>query len=237
MSVFYKGDAFLAVRGATVAPPDRPVIVFSFYLDDSGTSGLPVVTMAGFIAPLAQWDVVEPATHEIMNRYEVPVFHAKEFHDTKPPFAKWSKIKKRTFVDEVFTAADGRIFGLSMTVRKSAHLAAQSGGMLPSMSPYGVCFSALVLRAVLDPQVGPSVRKDGVSFLVESGNKNNAELEEMFHNFSTAPAFEGALRSLTFIPKGSCRAIQIADLFAFYSRRFRAGKGCPTALPHGCGET
>ena len=65
----------------------------------------------------------------------------------------------------------------------------------------------------------PAIRQHGVSFLVESGNANNAELEKQFHAASQLPAFEGCLRSISFISKNSCRAIQLADLLAFYTRR------------------
>jgi hypothetical protein len=64
--------------------------VFRCYLDDSGTSGL--VTLAGFVAPLNVWEGIEPLANAVMDGYGVPIFHAKEFHDTKGCFARWSRI-------------------------------------------------------------------------------------------------------------------------------------------------
>jgi hypothetical protein len=49
----------------------------------------------------------------------VPVFHAKEFHSTRPPFKGWTRIKKLSFVEELFTASHGILHGLSMTVSKN----------------------------------------------------------------------------------------------------------------------
>jgi hypothetical protein len=55
---------------------------------------------------------------------------------------------------------------------------------------------------------------------LETGHENNVEAEKVFQDirkrFSDAAA---ALRSIIVVPKGSCRAIQMADLYAFYSRR------------------
>ena len=217
----YFGDAFRIVRSASIrAPADRLVIVFQCYLDDSGTSGLPIVTMAGFAAPLSQWEHLEPVWDEILNGYEVPVLHAKEFHDTKGYFKKWSKIKKQTLTEDLFSAAHGRMLGLSVSARKEAFAAEKiQTGLVPTMSAYGVCFSTLVYRIVMEPQIGSVVRQSGVSFLVESGNKNNSELENWFHQMAKHPNFKGCLRSMSIIPKDNCRAIQIVDFFAFYSRR------------------
>jgi len=72
----------------------------------------------------------------------------------------------------------------------------------------------------MDSRTADRAKKDGVAFLVESGNTNNSEIEQYFHKMAKQSAFEGALRSISFIAKNSCRAIQIADFFAYYSRRY-----------------
>lgn len=59
-----------------------------------------------------------------------------------------------------------------------------------------------------------------MSFVLETGHENNPEAEEVFNNVRRLYGDAGAaLRSICFVPKESCRAIQMADLFAFYSRR------------------
>jgi Protein of unknown function (DUF3800) len=194
--------------------------VFQCYLDDSATSGMPIVTMAGFSAGLHLWEAMEPAFNEILDRYGVDVLHAKQFHDTDGCFKNWRKIKKQTFVDELFSVAHGKALGLSVTAKKKEFVEEKKRtGKIPSMSPYGVCFSAIMFRICYEPQIGTAVRKDGIAFLVESGNKNNDELRGFFDNYAKSKEFSPFLKSLTFIPKKSCRAIQVADFFAFYSRR------------------
>ena len=195
--------------------------MFYCYLDDSGTSGLPIVTMAGFIAHKSHWDYLEPKFEELLSGYQVVVLHAKEFHDTKGDFKNWKKIKKRSFADELFSVAHHRLMGVSMTVRRAPFEQHQRDtGQLPSMSAMGVCFSTIMIKIVTDDQIGPAVKQQGVSFFVEAGNKNNAGIKQFFLEMSANPTFEGCLREITFIEKGSCRAIQLADFFAFYSRRY-----------------
>ena len=77
----------------------------------------------------------------------------------------------------------------------------------------------IMTRIITDRQIAPLVDKHGISFLVESGNNNNSEIEQFFQRMSKQPAFGGALRSISFVAKNSCRAIQLADFFAFYGRR------------------
>jgi Protein of unknown function (DUF3800) len=194
--------------------------VFQCYLDDSGTSGLPIVTMAGFVAAMQHWETLEPTLDSILNRDEISVLHAKEFHDTKPPFQGWTKDKKQGLADELFTASHGLLYGLSVSVRKQEfEKAKKEQGKWNTMSAIGVCFSTIMTKIVTDPNIAPAVQGQGISFLIETGNRNNSEIEKFFHRMAKMPAFEGCLRSISFIPKTSCRAIQLADFLAFYSRR------------------
>jgi hypothetical protein len=188
-------------------------------LDDSGTSGFSAVTMAGFMAHLNQWEQLEPLLDEILNSANVPVFHAKQFYDTDPPFKTWTRFRKHSFTEELFTAAHGRIHGYSMTMRKEPiERARLDSPGLARTSAIGVCFS-VILNQIMTGPMRPHILREGVSFLVESGNKNNGSIEKSFHEAAANPIFEGALRSISFVAKKQCRAIQIADFFAFYSRR------------------
>jgi hypothetical protein len=73
-----------------------------------------------------------------------------------------------------------------------------------------------------DLRVGRISNTDGVSFILECGHQNNAEAEKTFYDVRRLHRLENVLRSICFVPKESCRAIQMADLFAFYSRRHGA---------------
>jgi hypothetical protein len=156
----------------------------------------------------------------ILNDYSVDVFHAKELYATKPPFKTWTKIKKLSFADELFATSHGRIFGLSVSisVQEIARLKKVDPGF-SDMSPMGVAFSSILMKTISDDQFGATVKEHGVVFTIETGNRNNAELDRFFNKMADMPAFEGCLRSINFIPKRHCRAIQMADFLAFFSRR------------------
>jgi hypothetical protein len=161
-----------------------------------------------------------------MRRYDVPALHTKEFHDTDGVFKKWSKAKKQTFAEELFSLGRSQIFGLSASLQKQGYAESRARAATTQypgvvmVSPYGACFSSILASLILDPKLAaPLIRKRGLAFLVESGNKNNAEIEWHFSQCAKAQWTEGALRSISFVAKDSCRAIQLADFYAFYSRR------------------
>jgi hypothetical protein len=224
MSTHYRGDAFRIVRGASGwrgSPAERLVVVFHCYLDDSGTSGLPIVTLGGFVAHMNQWEQVEPKLDAVMNGHGIEIFHAKQFHDTDPPFKGWSKVRKLSFTDEVFSASHGSLAGISIAVEKEGLKQGKKSqpGAFDRMSPIGVAFGTIMTRLLTKPAIAPAIKQEGVSFLLETGNTNNSEIEQYFHRMAKMPVFEGTLRSISIVPKSHCRAIQLADFYVFYSRR------------------
>lgn len=192
--------------------------MYECYLDDSGTSDSSIVTLAGFVARHTDWLKFELSWEDVLSGANVEVLHTKEFHDTKPPFKGWSRLKKRDFVDSLFAIAAGKMGGISASVRisdiKKTKIDIQK---LHQMSPICVSFGLILAQVYQKICRDPSFK--GLSVFVEAGNKNNKEIEKYFNNISNASIFEGKLKSIQFINKNHCRAIQIADFLAFYSRR------------------
>jgi len=87
------------------------------------------------------------------------------------------------------------------------------------VSPYTFCLSVLIDWILRDIRVGRAVHSEGVAFILECGHENNVEAEQYFCSVKKLfPELGDVLRSISFVPKESCRAIQAADLLAFYSR-------------------
>jgi hypothetical protein len=198
--------------------------VFVCYLDDSDAELSSIVTLAGYVARLELWQLFEQKAGPIFNRYNVSVLHAKELHDTDGCFRGWSMLKKRSFIHDVYALANRCVaFGISVSARKNRikqwrrERPKNSG-----MSAYGVCFSSIMHTVIMNNSLRKEIQSDGISFIVESGHRNNAEIEKSFHRQSKLEFYTGIARSISFADKQSSRAIQIADFFAFYSRRAEA---------------
>ncbi len=201
---------------------DRTIIVLVTYLDDSGTDwDSPVVTMAGYVAGFAEWQRFESGTDGVFDRYEIPFFHSKEFHDTKCQFSGWSRIKKNSFVDEWYGVASPFVrFGISISVQKKTYdLRKLQLGLGQNMSAFGFCFNVVIDRLLREPEIGRIVAADGLSFIVESGTTYNSSLERIFHGVMRRHNLESRLKSVSFADKRQCKALQLADLLSFYAKR------------------
>lgn len=180
-----------------------------------------MLTLAGYIAPLSVWEQFEEHADNACGNYNVPIFHAHEFHRTKDEYKGWSSIKKASFIDELYAVPP--TFGISVSIRKNTYKERQSEtGLNKSMSAYGVAFASIAAALVTNYSVSGDIREQGLSFIVEAGHNNNAEIEKYFNKFKHHEFFRGVLRSITFSGKEESRAIQLADLYAYYSRRHAA---------------
>ena len=88
-----------------------------------------------------------------------------------------------------------------------------------TITPYSFCFNVIVDWVLNGTATGRLAREDGVTFILEAGHRNNSEAEWLFNDIRTKFGLESVLRSISFVTKKECRAIQMADLIAFYSRR------------------
>jgi len=86
-------------------------------------------------------------------------------------------------------------------------------------SPYTFCFQVIVDWLLRDIRVGRAVHSEGLALVLECGHENNSQAEQEFYVVRKKYGLENVLRSISFVPKEHCRAIQLADLLAFYSRR------------------
>jgi hypothetical protein len=110
--------------------------------------------------------------------------------------------------------------GLSMSAHKDTYaLRAAESDRKRTVTPYSFCFEFIVDWILRDFRLGAASNTEGVAFILERGHQNNPEVEQEFHAVRSLHKIEHLLHSIRFVPKESCRAIQLADLLAFYSRR------------------
>jgi uncharacterized protein DUF3800 len=192
-----------------------------FFLDDSGTDNqAPVITMAGYVASRLHWQMFEKRARRLYRRYAITQLHAKEFHDTDGQFAGWTRIKKMTFVQELYTLANRHVMlGVSVSIQKEGYKkAAARTGLNKDMSAFGQCFGIVCEYILKHDQLAEQAAK-GLSFRVEAGNKNNNDVKQRFEALRGHRQLEDALKTMVFVGKDHSVAIQLADFLAFYSRR------------------
>ena len=196
------------------------------YLDDSGKDPQnPIETVAGYIAREDAWQAFESEVEPIFAEKKVSILHAKELHDTDGDFKNWTRLQKQTFTARIgLVAARHVMMGFSMSAQKRSyqeHATYRAEGMPPrrTVTPYTFCFQVIVDWILRGVQIGRAVNTEGVAFVLECGHENNPQAEQEFNWIRKNYSLENVLRSISFVSKDNCRAIQYADVLAFYSRR------------------
>jgi hypothetical protein len=193
------------------------------YLDDSGKDPQnPITTLAGYIARDTAWEAFEGDVEPWFRQFNVGILHAKQLHDTDDDFKGWSVVKKQTFVSRICQARNPHIMmGLSMSAEKGTYtLHTAQSNRKRTATPYSFCFNVINDWVFRDIRLGSATNTEGVAYILEWGHENNAEVENEFYAIKQQhPDISDLMRSISFAEKASCRAIQLADLYAFYSRR------------------
>ncbi len=201
----------------------RWLAVLVCYLDDSGTDPQSsIVTLGGYVAPDDQWAQFERAVEPIFAKYGVEVFHAVDLEKSDGVFAGWSILKKQSFVAQICSAMVPHVpLGVSMSALKTMYQTrAAESGRKRTVTPFTFCANGLVDWMMTDVRLDGAARAEGFAFIFEAGSLHNAEALQHLNSLRELyPDLAAALKSIIFVSKTNCRAIQMADLFAYYSRR------------------
>ena len=192
------------------------------YLDDSGKDPQnPITTLAGYAATEEQWQRFETDVEPIFADCSVKVLHTKDLHHTDGEFDGWKVLRKQAFVARICSALSRHaLLGMSASAAKEPYARrASESDRKRTITPYAWCFNLIVDWVLTDIRVGRISNTEGVAFILEAGHENNADAERTFYNIRKQHNLAGLLHSISFVSKESCRAVQLADLFAFYSRR------------------
>jgi hypothetical protein len=206
------------------------MIVLVCYLDDSGKDPQnPITTVAGYIAREDAWQDFEAEVEPHFAERKVSILHAKELHDTDGDFKGWTRLQKQAFVARLSQVLGHHLLmGLSMSALKGSyeeHAGYRASGTPArrTVTPYTFCFQVIVDWILRDIGIGRAAHTEGVALILEHGHENNPQAEQELGYVREHYGLQNVLRSISFVPKDNCRAIQAADLLAFYSRRDGVG--------------
>ena len=143
--------------------------------------------------------------------------------------------KKTEFVHELYSIASKYVAqGICSSVSKKDFKSWIAEAKLHSMSPIGLAFGSVIDSLFRYDKHLLDIEYQGLSLVVESGNRNNPNIDRYFKWLSHSSPFASALRTISFVDKRNSRAIQLADFLAFFGRRTVAdwdAAGYPEDLP------
>lgn len=199
------------------------------FFDESGTHGResPLVTVAGFIATVAQWAAYENDMSALMTDYAVAKFHAKDFRGRKGDFKNWPHLKRARFNHRFLKMADDHLTaGMAMILRSNDYNRIyRSGSFPPKARPdtqYGMCVRAALWKAIT---LIVNRRDDWpLSVVLEGGHNNEADAARVFFEVKEGlrTEYTNMLGGITFSSKPDL-PLAIADSLAYAIFRMSAG--------------
>ncbi|WP_370677370.1 DUF3800 domain-containing protein [Pleomorphomonas sp. PLEO] len=196
--------------------------MFVCYLDDSDTDLGSNICIGGYYAKLEEWLHFEQEVASVFSSFHVEVLRGKDIIDGKGSFKNWSANRKIEFTEAVFTILSRCVIqGVSSCVDKKWFRREKDSGRLEyqNLSALGLAFSATVGSIAYRAPDGGDPISEGISFFIETGHKSNGNIERLFSKIADPTGILPPHSSLTFVDKRSCRAIQVADMLAFFSRK------------------
>lgn len=197
------------------------------YLDDSGKDPQnPITSLGGYATSDNAWAAFEQNAEPIFQKYlgDEPL-HAKDLYHGEGVYEGWKVLKKQSFVAQLCMKLYPLqpLKGISFAVRKANYAtraaeAVKRGFRKRTVTPYTFCLDVILNWILTDVYVGKIANEEGLALILECGNEHNEEARESLDAIKKLHGLDH-VRSLSFIPKKECRAIQMADLFAYYTRR------------------
>ena len=211
------------------------------YLDDSGKDPQNLITsLGGYAAPEDAWAIFERDAEPIFQKYiGDESLHAKDLYHGEGIYEDWKVLQKQSFVAQLCMKLYPLqpLMGVSFSVQKAGYATRAAEAIKRrlrkrTVTPYTFCMTAILNWVLTDVQVGKVANEIGLALILECGNEHNEEAKQSLDAIKERHNLEH-VRSLSFVPKTECRAIQMADLFAYYTRRHSrniqvAGKEPPT---------
>ena len=209
--------------------PERPVVIMTVYLDESGThEGSAATVMAGLMANTKQWQRCERALKRVKKAYGFKIFHAKDFRALRGEFAGWSEARCIGCLNELGIACSDLMLMATCALPNAAYDAHYRNGDRPKKlrldTKYGLCF-----RYLLYQFVGEAVRRTAekhiskaqIHFVLESGHPNGGDAQRIFSEVKADIGRMGfdILKTISFAGKHEADPLMVADFLAFGTYR------------------
>jgi hypothetical protein len=149
------------------------------------------------------------------------ILHATDLHGTRGDFTGWPILKKESFVAQFCSILSRHaMLGVTVSVLKDEYQAAATrSDRKRTVTPHAFSLNVVLDWLLADIRTGKRANEEGVRFILENGHKNNMEAKDNIDEVIRKFGLGDKIPPVSFASKASCRAIQAADLLAFYSRR------------------
>jgi hypothetical protein len=198
------------------------LMVWTAYLDESGTHDSPVMLLGGHLANEQQWKAFDSAWKSLLDSEGVTSCHGKDLRHSAKQFKGWPRQRRDSFVRKSHKIVSETLeCGFTAIIRKndynSLYKRQPNPHKLREDSMYGVLFRGcllLVELAVTGNKVPPPDLR--LNFIIEGGNKNSGDVTRLFElaKKEHLPGCEHVLGTMTFGNK-DVYGLQAADFLVY----------------------
>lgn len=199
-------------------------MIYTAYLDESGThGGSPVTVMGGVMASAQQWADFAKQFNRVKKRYGFEVFHTKKFKALRGDFTGWPKEKGTLFTLELATITEYAFtecatITMSNDDYKLNYRAGEKPKKLQLDSPYGLCFRACLSHFLSEVIKRKHKKKyPKLHIVLESGDPHVGGAINIFNEAKRElkdTEYDGILQTVTAADKDECDPLMMADFVA-----------------------
>jgi hypothetical protein len=201
-------------------------MIFTAYLDESGTHGGSNTTIiGGFMGAFREEVILGRRLRALQHHYRFTIFHATEFKDRRGDFQGWSDEKGLALIqdmtDVVATSLSSVVIATLPNVRYHTEYRNTPRSKKVTLdSAYGLCFRMCLVHFLEEMEKREPVRKYGskLNVILEQGHPNVGDAKRIFEETrQNIIALHGAdpLGTITTETKKSCARLMVADFLAY----------------------
>jgi len=196
------------------------IAMFVAYFDESGTQrGSPVVAVAGFLAPVKQWERFQAEWARVLQQEGLSFFHATDWENRQGQFKGWDNDQRIAVYKKLTGIIQRRITIPVLTAVNTADYAeAKLWEMVQEdfpRNPYGFC--ALVCMQIIGNWADQVKYNGPIAYVFEDGAAHRTELTTSLRDILRDDVNKRRFRfiSSTYADKRAFTPLQAADILAY----------------------
>lgn len=215
--------------------PERPFVIITGYIDESGIHGGPAMVMGCLVGNVWQWKAFDAQWRQHLTDNGLTYYHSKRLRHGNREFKGWDAHRKLAFMQRAAKITeDHTMFGVTVVLGyddyKQYYIAGDRPREVPLDSMYGLCFRFCLLR-VVDIALYRLGDPDDLSlhFVLEDGHKNFGDAQRIFTILKDRgnERFRHVLKTITSAGKKDFFGLQGADAGAYHILHSERGREKP----------
>lgn len=202
--------------------PERLFVIFTAYLDESGThQGAPALIMAAYLGTARQWELVERKLRAIQREHGFSVFHAKDFRKKSGEFRGWSDERRGRLLMAILGLVRSHLTaGVSIALPTERYERefrdAPRPKKMPPQSQFGICFRNVLSHLIRKVEAERGNHR--LNIVMEGGHKNEGAAYVIFNEIKDELEEDFGshlLGTITIARKQDSAPLMLADFLAY----------------------